>query len=829
MPKVSSPLHRSLPTVLCLSLLIAGITFYHWRGIRPGYTFLPVDLANNNLPWLSGDAQPLQNWLISDPLYQFYPFLDFAVQSVRDEHEWPLWNPRILLGHPTAGDPLGQPFYPFLFLLAYVSGPARGLALGLWLQVVLAAVFTYGWLRALRCTHAASTAGALTYALSGYMVTWLETTFWLSTLCWLPAVLWMFEVALRKRSVGFAVLAAAALGLAILGGQFQFVLSFGVFLVLYALGRMLEHRARSEDHEASSRAGSDHDERSNGQGRWALTAGMTTLVLGAMVSAIFVLPAIELLNNSNRVVSAGFADSLQLRQLITLFVPNFYGNPTMGPYWGRGNFSEITIYAGIPGIVLACLAPFASRRYFTVYLALVALGFVYFIIGGPGVSLLGGIPGFTYMSLHRTSFILPLLIAALSATTLTTLGNGAASRRVVLGVAGALAMIVAALTYLNRGVFDKHQEFLAVEFIKLGCLFTVCLGLLLIAGVSRRPLTAWAFVALAFLDLYMFGSQFNPAGPIRELMPVTPAITFLQSRHPQRIVAFQRENHILFGPNIVSLFGLSEAGGYSSLVLPRYHQLVSAGDPRLDVTWMKRTGNMMAFSYPSTRLLDLFQVSHAVLPAQLDPSDDVATEHENDPCDDANRLGPEWRPVYQHEVTVLERASIMPRAYVVYAAKVIDDDAETVKRLLDPGFPLRRRAITAIPTGLAEDGGSCYTPATVVSYRNAQVTIQADAAQRGLLVLGDQYYPGWQATVDGRPAAIWRVNAIFRGVMLGPGRHTVAFAYRPDSLRFGGWISILGMAVLGFLLIFPNVILSAAGERRPRDALPEYRAHSLIP
>ena len=31
-------------------LLVVGITIFHWRGIRPNHVFLPVDLAQNNLP-----------------------------------------------------------------------------------------------------------------------------------------------------------------------------------------------------------------------------------------------------------------------------------------------------------------------------------------------------------------------------------------------------------------------------------------------------------------------------------------------------------------------------------------------------------------------------------------------------------------------------------------------------------------------------------------------------------------------------------------------------------------------------------------------------------
>ena len=142
--------------ILTLLPLFLGVSLFHIRGLLPGQTFLPVDLAGNSLPWRSGPPRALQNWLISDPLYEFYPFLTYNVNALRSGR-WPLWNPYILLGHPTVADPLAQPFYPIFSGLGLLLGVARGLAIGLWLHALLAAVLTYGLLRVLRCRRPAAT------------------------------------------------------------------------------------------------------------------------------------------------------------------------------------------------------------------------------------------------------------------------------------------------------------------------------------------------------------------------------------------------------------------------------------------------------------------------------------------------------------------------------------------------------------------------------------------------------------------------------------------------------------------------------------------------
>ena len=225
---------------LVVLLLVLSVSVFHGQGLRPGRTFLPVDLANAHLPWRAGPTPALQNWLISDPLYQFYPFLVHKISAIQQNHTWPLWDADVFTGHPALADPLYQTFYPFYTGLGLLLGAARGLAIGLWLHAVLAAVLTYGLLRALDCSRPAAALGALTYALSGAMVTWFETLFFTSTLAWLPGILWAFEIALQRASRRHVALAGLALGLATLGGQFQFVVTFMIFMALYAIGRAVE-------------------------------------------------------------------------------------------------------------------------------------------------------------------------------------------------------------------------------------------------------------------------------------------------------------------------------------------------------------------------------------------------------------------------------------------------------------------------------------------------------------------------------------------------------------------------------------------------------------
>jgi hypothetical protein len=762
--------------LLILLVLVAGVSVFCWRGLCPGQTFLPVDLANNSLPWRTGGLRPLQNWLVSDPLYEFYPFLVHNVETLRGGH-WPLWNPYILLGHPSVADPLAQIFYPVFSGLGLVFGPARGLAIGLWLHVALAAVLMYGFLRTIRCSRPGALLGAFTYALSGYLVTWFEQTYWIGTLAWLPGILWAFELAVQRRSLRHTALAGLLLGVAVLGGQFTFVVTFGLFLGLYAAGRTAELAWRRERVWA-----------------WPLLALVVAAGLGTLLSAVQTIPFADFLNVSQRVLARGLLDPFPWQQFVTLVVPDFYGNPaTSGLYWGQTNFSEATIYAGLPALLLASLAPWSRRRFLAPYLGGVALVALYFVLGGPGISLLGTIPVLRYASLHRSVFLLPLLVAILAGLALSRphlRAGGAAVSSVLL--AGTVGLALA----LNSGQAGEHWAALQGPVFRAGGWLAAAVVFLWLRGrlPSWRRLADWSLVALVFADLFVFGSRFNPAGPVRELLPPTPAVQYLRANAGmQRVAVYQLDGQVVVGPNVLAVYGLADAGGYSSLVVQRFAQLVNEGDPKAAAVgvgrWLRTNPCMVFFNHPSTRLLDLLQAGYVVSPFPLTDLDATA-----------------WTEAYQGEVYIYRRLDPRPRAYVVYAAEYVPDDGQAVDRLLDESFDPANVAITAAPLDLPTVAVAAGHAATIAAYGDTEIVVAATAARQGLLVLGDQFYPGWQAEVDGRPVEIVRTNHVLRGVPLPAGEHLVVFRFMPASLWTGAALSLAGAVVLLLLLVFAGLV-----------------------
>ena len=80
-----------------------------------------------------------------------------------------------------------------------------------------------------------------------------------------------------------------------------------------------------------------------------------------------------------------------------------------------------------------------------------------------------------------------------------------------------------------------------------------------------------------------------------------------------------------------------------------------------------------------------------------------------------------------------------------------------------------------------------------------QAVLEVSLDSPGLVVLADVYYPGWELTIDGKPAPIYRVNGAMRGAAVSAGRHRLVYTYAPRSFRVGRLVSIAGLA--GLLLL----------------------------
>lgn len=182
---------------------------------------------------------------------------------------------------------------------------------------------------------------------------------------------------------------------------------------------------------------------------------------------------------------------------------------------------------------------------------------------------------------------------------------------------------------------------------------------------------------------------------------------------------------------------------------------------------------------------------------------DASGEERGAPPEGADAVEDRWQLLAQTaQVDIYENKRWLPRAWLVPAAQALNEEQqlETIRTGRLPGGepwdPLR--------TALVEAPASLNSASDLVTQGRAEVTrhepnlveVKTASASPSILVLSENYYSGWQATVDGQRTPILRVNYNLRGIVLPAGEHTLEFVYRPWSVLAGLMVSLLTLALL---------------------------------
>jgi hypothetical protein len=175
---------------------------------------------------------------------------------------------------------------------------------------------------------------------------------------------------------------------------------------------------------------------------------------------------------------------------------------------------------------------------------------------------------------------------------------------------------------------------------------------------------------------------------------------------------------------------------------------------------------------------------------------------------DKGALGKKYAPVFRSPdggEVVLENRSVLPKGWLVPSVSVITDPGQGLAVLRDPRFDPRQKAVVESPPPIplaipnASQNGN-MGDVSVDRYESDHISVIANAPRNSLLVLGEKFYRGWKATVDGRPAEIYPVNHVLRGVYLTPGSHRVEFVFDPLPFRIGKWLTLASFLFYGLFL-----------------------------
>ncbi len=551
------------------AMLLLGAALAMPDGI-PGPT---SDLAGR-APWQGTATVARGNPALQDVTYQIYPWLLYLRHELRSGR-WPLWNPHQFSGMTFWGNGQGAPLSPLHLLFALLPLQLAFFVLP-WCRIVLAACGVYVLARELDLPPAASSVAALIFPLSGMLVSFVLFPMG-SALALVPWVFWAVERIASGRG-SWPALGCLA-GLQLLCGHPETCLHTAFLSFLYL----------------AVRAGSPR----RLQPWLGLLGGWLTAALVGMVA---LLPLAQTILASSRwqqaAELAGPEPSLGtlLPLPLRLVLPDLFGNPAHGTWWGPFNYLATAVYAGILALPLAVLGGSGwkgdRRRLAWILLLAFSAAAAYHL---PGLrQVIESLPLVGRALHHRLLFGVELGLAMLSGFGVEAwlAGRGRAG---VWGASTALVALFASLVlyrheWLARGLAAQQTRW-AIWAAVLLLLFFVSLRL----SPARRTHAAPLLLALVTLDLVVAHRAINPASRLGDLYPSTGAVEFLRGREG-RIAA---PDDVL-RPNAAMVYGLDDIRGDDSLKPRRYEDVLTelgehhaayfAPLRRWDSPWLDRLG-----------------------------------------------------------------------------------------------------------------------------------------------------------------------------------------------------------------------------------------------
>ena len=812
--------------------LSAQISVY-LRPIQPVVcTFLIFDQYMRNLPTFLPKHKYLPLLLIVSPfvlfwrwvihgevlfwgtlILQFWPWHQLTQVSLLDG-QWPLWNPLLGNGTPLLANQQSAVFYPpnLLYLIIPVE---HGLTLSIVLHLLLAGLLMYAYARHVSLSPFAATVAALSYMFSGYLVGRTQFVDMVNAAAWLPLLLLLADrLVIRPRQN--AVWLALVLALQLLAGHSQLWFYSLILVSAYTL-----FRSRQQYRFGPAAVKKILE---------SIVLLAVAVALALLLSAAQLLPTAEFVTESPRSTGAERDEALAYSfwpwRLITLTMPDFFGTPAQGNYWGYATYWEDHTYQGILPLILALTAIgllFKRKQstdadgnraaqvapFFAVVIPvslILAMGWntpVYLF-------LFDYVPGFgLFRGPARLLIWLTVAVSILAGVGADQFKLTPSSRRnwqrlmvaaialTLAGFAGTFVLSGRSLTFLT-----------AVQ--KTGFLLSAAVVILLfqprLTGTARRTRWEWMVVIFVTVDLLTAALPLIPTLPASLFTRPIAGADYIKQNGP----GF---NRVLIDPNfahqtIFEQYFLFEDFGpmdvdhwqlFKETLVPNlsvYANLPTANnnDPLTVSRWQELMDILLQSDEPAhhRRISMVMGATHRVTGV-----------------DDPISTGP---VIYTSGQMVIQPVSeALPRAYFVPQARFVINSAAAQELLLSNDFDPRREVVL-----LGDDddispsivtGSTLFSAVEVLEQGAQTVLLNVTAKQPGWVVLTDTYYPGWQATINGQPAPIWQANIAFRAVQINQaGKHQIVFRYQPRSLTFGLWTT----AVTGLILIAMAFVVAGA-------------------
>jgi len=724
----------------------------------------------------------------SDQTFGGIPFRQFWADEFHRTGHMPLWNPYMFGGLPFVGAMHGDMFYPTSFLRLLMRAD-QALNLTFFIHLIAAGVFTYAFLRALGTSWTAALVGGLAYQLSGIVSAQVspghDGKMIVSAL--LPLLLTGLLLGIRhRRQEGFA-LTALVVGLDLLSPQTQCTQYSLIFAGLWALWLCFADDARPETTRA----------------RWtALGLASAAVALGFALSMIQMMPFIH--NAPYAARTAGVqgweyatAYSMPPANIVDWLTATFTGSTIWGIYWA-GAVKLHSEYVGGAVLALVAVGAFgaaAGRPKLAWFLGGVFLLFLLVCLG-PATPFYrlwyAVVPLVKVTRAPGMAFFIPTFVfACFAAFGVERIERGeggrvligtlvAAALLLLLGVSGALVSIaegIAGVAY-QAVQNDAGAITMGAVLASLAIALAAGLGMTAVRGKVRAlPLSLGLALIVSgdlFINARRYFSWSEPAPVLYAADSVTSHL--MKTPPPWRVLDIPATEQGTAYPYAYLMYDrIPNLLGHHGNELHSFDQLLGGKNQ-----WTNVMGR--------TTLWDLLAVRYVILPMPIRiPGYHVVASAAK------GLAGVEESILYESD-TALAYARVIPAA-----VKTTDD--QVVPALMNPRWDYNR--VLLIPDTASVNAPRLDTipppmaaRAAVTAWEPGAMTVKLDPAPEhdAWVLVSENWYPDWQATVDSHPAQVVRGQLSLIAVPVPRGAKEVRLHFDSPSYHRGKVITLLSLA-----------------------------------
>jgi uncharacterized membrane protein YfhO len=769
-------------------ILITAIVLLFFYPVFKGQLPFPGDLLVSTNPYRSqsflgiaagGYPNKAQG---QDVIAEIYPWRNFSINQLK-QGSIPFWNPYNFSGNPQIANFQTAVFYPlnfFYFLLPF----NLAWTLIIMSQPLLAALFMYWFLKkGIGIKNFPAVIGGIAFGFSSHMVVWIEYGNIGSTFLWLPLILLLTKYLAQKIQLKIMLVLVLSLTIAILAGYIQGVFYIYALCFFYYLYLVLMQKKFKQF-------------RSH-------ILFLVSLGIPLLLSSFQILPTLQLFAESTRsaYTLAQIGKNLApIQYLITIAIPDFFGNPATRNYWIDGTYIERVMYPGVVMLLFAAYAilsrvKFVEKKFFLIVAAvslLIATNFplvkYFYLIPIPVIST-------TVPTRELCIFIFSMIVLGAIGLEHFLTEKSFQKKFIFIFLAFLISVWGAVISLIKfYPALSVNLKITEHNLIIPSLLIIATIVAILFKKINLK-ISLILLTILVVFDLFYFFNKITPFSPSVLAYPQTPVISYLQNN--AGINRYWGYGSAYIQANYESMDQTFSPEGNDPLHISRYGELIASSKdgifpktpPRPDANIAPGYGvNDLKTNRFRQRILDLFGVKYVLNYQELNDAWQNA---------DLSTFPPEdFFLVYKvFPWQVYENKNALPRFFLANNFIIANNKQRALDEIYNPKLDLRKTLILESNPNLLIDSNA-KGDIKLISYKPNNVIFETTTNGNSLLFLSDNYFPDWGVKIDGNDSKILIADYSFRAVAIPKGKHVVEFYYSPKIFELG-----LGIGAAGLLLL----------------------------